>query len=167
MEQFLITTIIARTLFTLRKALKSAQDASTLEECINQSLGIQPGNIAPGMRSFAAKIIDAVRTGRLPYIREERLTRVEELPLVNVVIEESPSVLNPECMRFDSIFRDISPQVRKFGIGLTVISQQVSAIGQGILTQLNSEVILALGNESERHQEVLRPTFMVLKRNCR
>jgi DNA helicase HerA-like ATPase len=154
MEQFLITTIIARTLFTLRKALKSAQDVESLEDCINQALGVQPGNPTTGMRSFARTIIDALRAGRLPYIRENRLTRLDELPLVNVVIEEAPSVLNPDRMRFGSVFRDISRQGRKFGIGLTVISQQVSAIDQGILTQLNTEITLALGNESERREAI-------------
>jgi DNA helicase HerA-like ATPase len=72
------------------------------------------------------------------------------LPYVNVVIEEAPSVLNPERIRFGSVFRDISRQGRKFGIGLTVISQQVTAIDQGILTQINTELTMALGNEEER-----------------
>ncbi len=46
--------------------------------------------------------------------------------------------------------RDISRQGRKFGIGLVVISQQVTAIDQGILTQINTELTMGLGNEDER-----------------
>ena len=57
-------------------------------------------------------------------------------------------------MRFGSVFRDISRQGRKFGIGLTVVSQQVSEIDNGILTQLNTELTMALGNENERREAI-------------
>ena len=52
------------------------------------------------------------------------------------------------------MFRDISRQGRKFGIGLGVVSQQVSEIDQGILTQLNSQLTMALGNADERREAV-------------
>jgi DNA helicase HerA-like ATPase len=57
-------------------------------------------------------------------------------------------------MKFGSVFRDISRQGRKFGIGLTVVSQQVSAIDSGVLTQINTELTMALGNENERREAV-------------
>jgi len=57
-------------------------------------------------------------------------------------------------MRFGSVFRDISRQGRKFGIGLTVVSQQVSEIDKGVLTQINTELIMALGNETERKEAI-------------
>lgn len=37
---------------------------------------------------------------------------------------------------------------------MTVVSQQVSAIGPGILTQLNTEITMSLGNELERWEAV-------------
>jgi DNA helicase HerA-like ATPase len=155
MEQFLVTTIVARTLFMLRKALKSARDLDTLEREICLALGYDNLNGTTGMRSFAESILEAaLRDGKLPYIRGGKPTRIEHLPFINVVIEEAPSVLNPDRLRFGSIFRDISRQGRKFGIGLTVISQQVTAIDQGILTQLNTEITLALGNETERREAI-------------
>ncbi|PID49973.1 MAG: hypothetical protein CR991_04005 [Proteobacteria bacterium] len=64
--------------------------------------------------------------GSLPYQDDERLKSPAELPYVNVVVEEAPSVLNPQRLRFGSVFRDISRQGRKFGIGLTVGSQPTS-----------------------------------------
>ena len=67
-------------------------------------------------------------------------------------MEEAPSILNPERMKFGSVFRDISRQGRKFGIGLTVVSQQVSEIDQGVLTQINTELTMSLGNEIERKE---------------
>ena len=79
---------------------------------------------------------------------------IDALPHINFVIEEAPSVLNPERIRFGSVFRDISRQGRKFQIGLTVISQQVTAIDEGILTQINTEVTMALGNETERREAI-------------
>lgn len=154
LEQFLVTTVVARTLFMLRKALKSAQSAETLEREICISLGFDPENGSTGMRSFAEHMIEALHEGRLPYIRNGEVVRIEDLPHVNVLIEEAPSVLNPERLRFGSIFRDISRQGRKFGIGLTVISQQVTAIDHGILSQLNTEITMALGNEAERKEAI-------------
>ncbi|TGE37204.1 ATP-binding protein [Desulfosporosinus fructosivorans] len=154
LEQFLVTTVVARTLFMLRKALKSARSAETLEREICISLGFDPENGSTGMRAFAESMIEALNEGRLPYVRNGEVVRIEELPHVNVLIEEAPSVLNPERLRFGSIFRDISRQGRKFGIGLTVISQQVTAIDHGILSQLNTEITMALGNEAERKEAI-------------
>ena len=57
-------------------------------------------------------------------------------------------------MRFGSVFRDISRQGRKFGLGLTVVSQQVTEIDNGILSQINTEITMALGNEDERQAAV-------------
>ena len=106
------------------------------------------------MQSLADAIIKKIEFGHLPYIKYGSLCSSDDLPYVNFVIEEAPSVLNPERIRFGSVFRDISRQGRKFGIGLTVISQQVTAIDQGILTQINTELTMALGNEEERRAAI-------------
>ena len=63
-------------------------------------------------------------------------------------------MLNPARMKFGSVFRDISRQGRKFGIGLGVVSQQVSEIDAGVLTQLNTQLTLALGNADERREAI-------------
>ena len=74
--------------------------------------------------------------------------------MIHILVEEAPSVLNPARMKFGSVFRDISRQGRKFGIGLGVVSQQVSEIDTGVLTQLNTQLTLALGNADERREAV-------------
>ena len=107
-----------------------------------------------GMRNLANQIIQKLDSEELPYKDGEGVVSSSKLPLVNVVIEEAPSILNPQRMKFGSVFRDISRQGRKFGIGLTVVSQQVSEIDQGVLTQLNTELTMALGNELERREAV-------------
>jgi hypothetical protein len=157
MEQFLLSTIVSRTLFALRRALKSSSSASTLERDICSALystdaGNPGGN--PGLASLAEDLLGRLRLGELPYLDGGRRRDVSELPYVNVVIEEAPSVLNPERMKFGSVFRDISRQGRKFGIGLTVVSQQITEIDQGVLTQINTELTMALGNDMERREAI-------------
>lgn len=71
------------------------------------------------------------------------------LPVILITVEEAPSILNPELMRGQSVFKDISRQGRKFNIGLLVVSQQVSVLDNVILSQMNTEINLRLGNERE------------------
>jgi len=150
LEQFLLTTVVARTLFTLRRALRSVEKPKDLEGAIRRAFGNDEDQGQVGLRTLADVLIDHLEAGRLPYLTENQLKGTDQLPYVNVVVEEAPSVLNPQRMKFGSIFRDISRQGRKFGIGLTVVSQQVTEIDDGILTQLNTELVMALGNEGER-----------------
>ncbi|MDS4019678.1 MAG: ATP-binding protein [Candidatus Competibacter sp.] len=154
LEQFLVTTIVARVLFSLRKALRSAESAATLEREMRLALGNDDRVGQVGMRSLADELAERLRRGELPYRDGERLRAPDQLPYVNVVIEEAPSILNPDRLKFGSIFRDISRQGRKFGIGLTVVSQQVSAIDSGVLTQINTELTMSLGNENERREAI-------------
>lgn len=157
LEQFLLTTLVARVLFVLRKALKSARgDAASLKEEIKLAFGVGvSGSSGVGSKSLGDKLLEYLDSGDLPYLTEDGVpVAIDALPHINFVIEEAPSVLNPERIRFGSVFRDISRQGRKFQIGLTVISQQVTAIDEGILTQINTEITMALGNETERREAI-------------
>jgi len=156
LEQFLLTTIVARVLFRLRKALRAAESTAELKTAVRQALGNDdnPTNRQIGMQTFADEMIARLENGQLPYLSGEDIRIPNELPFINVVIEEAPSVLNPQRLRFGSVFRDISRQGRKFGLGLTVVSQQVSEIDHGVLTQLNTELTMALGNDSERREAI-------------
>jgi Helicase HerA, central domain len=154
MEQFLLTTIVARVLFSLRKALRSADNTERLETEIRCALGNDDANGLMGMQALADGLVQRLEDDTLPYLDGDNLRSPEDLPYINVVIEEAPSVLNPNRIRFGSVFRDICRQGRKFGIGLTIISQQVTAIDEGILTQINTELTMALGNEQERRAAI-------------
>lgn len=155
MEQFLLTTLVARVLFVLRKALKASRDdADSLKHEIKLAFGVGTNGGGVGSRSLVYKLLEALENGDLPYLKNGSTVSVDTLPHINFVIEEAPSVLNPERIRFGSIFRDISRQGRKFQIGLTVISQQVTAIDEGILTQINTEITMALGNATERKEAI-------------
>jgi uncharacterized protein len=155
LEQFLFTTVVARVLFSIRKALRSTPDANGLPRAIQLSLGHDanpPGT--RGQQSLADAMLERLNDDRLPYLTGGALRSIDDLPHVNLVIEEAPSILNPTRLKFGSVFRDISRQGRKFGIGLSVISQQVTAIDPGILTQLNTELTMGLGNEDERRAAI-------------
>jgi uncharacterized protein len=154
LEQFLLSTVVARVLFTLRRALKAADTSEQLIAEIRNGFGNDELRGQIGMRSFSDEMIERLDKGELPYLDGNAVVSPNELPIVNIVIEEAPSILNPQRMRYGSVFRDISRQGRKFGIGLTVISQQIGEIDNGILTQLNTELTLALGNADERREAI-------------
>lgn len=154
LEQFLLTTIVARVLFSLRKALRAAETPDALQREIREALGNDEAQGQIGMRSLVEVLLQRLETGELPYLEGEHVVAPDRLPYVNVVVEEAPSVLNPQRMKFGSVFRDISRQGRKFGIGLTVVSQQVSEIDHGVLTQINTELNMSLGNENERREAI-------------
>jgi len=154
LEQFLLTTVVARTLFGLRRALRSVTEPEELEIAIRRSLSNDDDQGQVGLLSLADELVRRLEDGRLPYMESGLLRTSDRLPYVNVVVEEAPSVLNPQRMKFGSVFRDISRQGRKFGIGLTVVSQQVSEIDAGVLTQINTELTMALGNEQERREAI-------------
>jgi len=152
-EQFLLTTVVARTLFALRKALKSSRDTASFMGT-GRNLGEIDRHLA-AQTSLKAELKARLGAPGSPYVDTEgRLRGLGELPAVNIIVEEAPSILNPARLRFGSVFRDISRQGRKFGLGLTVVSQQVTEIDDGILSQINTEITLALGNEDERQAAV-------------
>jgi hypothetical protein len=151
-EQFLLTTVVARTVFALRKALKSSTSRHAFFGATTQ-----PGEIdrhLPLQDSLKTALRERLGREDSPYFHGDIPQSIPELPALNLIIEEAPSVLNPARIRFGSVFREIARQGRKFGVGLTVVSQQVTEIDKGILSQLNTELNLALGNEDERKAAV-------------
>ncbi|MFX0072681.1 MAG: hypothetical protein ACFFAO_16475, partial [Candidatus Hermodarchaeota archaeon] len=73
-----------------------------------------------------------------------------EMPIIIFTIEEAPSLLRPELMKFSNVFKDISRQGRKFNLGLEVISQQYSPIDDTILSNMNTVINLPLRSEKEK-----------------
>jgi len=138
LEQFLFNGVLARTLFDIRKALKSSTDITTLEKKLSQSL---PKNFYNNYRN---KINDI-------YIKAQNIVKdPTELPIIIFTIEEAPSVLRPEMMRYSNVFKAISRQGRKFNLALEVISQQYSPIDDTILSNMNTVINLPLRSEKEK-----------------
>lgn len=154
LEQFLLNTVVARALFSLRRALRLADSPARLRAEIASAFGVDEENGQIGQNSLAKALWERLASGELPYLRDGLVRTPDELPLVHILVEEAPSVLNPARMKFGSVFRDISRQGRKFGIGIGIVSQQVSEIDSGVLTQLNTQLFLALGNADERREAI-------------
>ncbi|MFX1416158.1 MAG: ATP-binding protein [Promethearchaeota archaeon] len=140
-EQFLLTTVVTRTLSDLRRALKSSGNLADFESQGQMRL---PAPFFASIKTKAKAFYGKGGTGDSASVRDPR-----DLPVILVTVEEAPSILNPELMRGRSVFKDISRQGRKFNMGLLVVSQQVSVLDNVILSQMNTEVNLRLGNERE------------------
>ena len=82
-----VTTVVARTIFALRKALKSSKDLSGFLGTADQ-----PGEIdrhLPRQGSLKAKLKERLGAKESPYVGEGgRLRNLNELPAVNIVIED-------------------------------------------------------------------------------
>jgi DNA helicase HerA-like ATPase len=140
-EQFLLTTIVTRTLSDMRRALKSSGNLGDFE---NQGQMRLPPSFFSKVKTQARAFYGIGGVADDTPVQDPR-----SLPVIQVTVEEAPSILNPELMRGQSVFKDISRQGRKFNIGLLVVSQQVSVLDNVILSQMNTEINLRLGNERE------------------
>ncbi|UCC19688.1 MAG: ATP-binding protein [Promethearchaeota archaeon] len=138
LEQFLFNGVLARTLFDIRKSLKSSTDLKTLEKKLSQTL---PKNFYDNYKSNIQKIYVKTSTS---------IKDPTEMPIVIFTIEEAPSILRPEMMKHSNVFKDISRQGRKFNLGLEVISQQYSPIDDTILSNMNTVINLPLRSDTEK-----------------
>jgi len=138
LEQFLFNSVLARTLFDIRKALRSSSDITTFTMKLSQSL---PTNFYSNYKNNLKKLY--VKTGTT--VKDS-----SEMPIILFTIEEAPSILRPEMMKYTNVFKDISRQGRKFNLGLEVISQQYSPIDDTILSNMNTVINLPLRSEKEK-----------------
>ncbi|MFX1437816.1 MAG: ATP-binding protein [Promethearchaeota archaeon] len=138
LEQFLFNSVLARTLFDIRKSLKSSTDLPTLEKKLEQTL---PKNFYDNYKANIQKIYVKTSTS---------IKDPTKMPIIIFTIEEAPSILRPEMMKYSNVFKDISRQGRKFNLGLEVISQQYSPIDDTILSNMNTLINLPLRSDTEK-----------------
>ncbi|WP_455240491.1 ATP-binding protein [Methanothermobacter tenebrarum] len=82
--------------------------------------------------------------------------KLEEKPIIGIVIEEAPRVLGKEVIERQghNIYSTIAREGRKFNIGLVAITQLVTLIPRTILANMNTKIIL--GNEmSQERSEII------------
>jgi DNA helicase HerA-like ATPase len=138
LEQFLFNGVLARTLFDIRKTLKSSTDLTTFDQKLIQIL---PKGF---YQNYKKNIKDLyIKTGNV-------VKDPSDLPIIIFTIEEAPSILRPEMMKYSNVFKDISRQGRKFNLALEVISQQYSPIDDTILSNMNTVINLPLRSEKEK-----------------
>lgn len=137
-EHFLFNSVLARTLFEIRKALKSSNDFTTFETRLGETL---PFYFLENYRQFLKG--NYLKTAT-------QLKRPEEVPIIIFTIEEAPTILSSDVMRLSSVFSDISRMGRKFNLALEVISQQYSPIDDTIIQNMNTVINLPLRSEKEK-----------------
>ncbi len=153
-EQFVVITMVARTLFSLRQALMSSTKWTQFKEQLKSRL---PHEIASELLGESANsaysIKDLYTLGKDG--SDYKLKNIKDLPTVMITVEEAPSILGSQMSKEGNIFIDISRQGRKFGIGLLLITQNISSMESLILANTNTELNMMLGNEIEIRQAIV------------
>lgn len=135
-EMFLFNTVIARTIFDIRKSLKASRTIDDFRAQLRDRLP----------QSFINRYQDLSK-----YISTGNEVRdPNQMPIVMFTIEEAPSILRPELMKGRNIFKDIARQGRKFNISLSVISQQITTLENAIISNINTNINLPVGSDKER-----------------
>ena len=153
-EQFVVITMVARTLFSLRQALMSSTKWSQFKEQVYAKLPKKIANELLGETSNTKfSIKDLYVEGKAG--NDFKMKTVDQLPIVMVTVEEAPSILGSQMSKEGNIFIDISRQGRKFRIGLLLITQNISSMEPIILANTNTELNMMLGNEIEVKQAII------------
>jgi len=78
------------------------------------------------------------------------LRKVGKVPPMMMVCEEAHNYCPQQGLAASSkIFRTIASEGRKFGLGLTVISQRAAKIDKNVLSQCNTQMILKVTNPND------------------
>ncbi len=85
------------------------------------------------------------------YKRYKMEGSLDNKPIISIVIEEAPRVLNTEALQRNNIFSTIAREGRKFQIGLIAITQLPSLIPKEILANMNTKIILGTELAAERN----------------
>jgi len=81
----------------------------------------------------------------------KKVGRLQEKPVISIVLEEAPRVLGKSVLEQGSnIFETLAREGRKFQVGLLAITQLPSEIPKNILANMNTKIILGLEMGSER-----------------
>jgi DNA helicase HerA-like ATPase len=92
------------------------------------------------------RIMQAHRTSAEKFGTE---TEPTEQKKVLITIEEAQRVLGSGGSS-TQIFRECAMEGRKFGVGLCVVTQQPKNIDQKVLAQINTFVVMGLGDRGDR-----------------
>ncbi|MHA1686795.1 MAG: ATP-binding protein [Candidatus Heimdallarchaeaceae archaeon] len=153
-EQFIVLTMIARTVFALRQSLLSSTTWDQFKEQVYSRL---PKKIAQELLGDSPQSKYSLLG---IYTSEKdndgyRMKKVNELPVIMLTIEEAPSILGSHMSKEGNVFIDISRQGRKFRMGLLLITQNISAMEPIILANTNTEINMMLGNDIEIKQAIM------------
>jgi uncharacterized protein len=78
------------------------------------------------------------------------LRKLGKIPPMMLVVEEAHNYCPQQGVAASSkIFRTIAAEGRKFGLGLTIISQRAAKIDKSVLSQCNTQMILKVTNPND------------------
>ncbi|MBC7108541.1 MAG: ATP-binding protein [Methanomassiliicoccales archaeon] len=78
------------------------------------------------------------------------LRKVGKIPPMMLVVEEAHNYCPQQGLAASSkIFRTIASEGRKFGLGLTIISQRAAKVDKNVLSQCNTQMILKVTNPND------------------
>jgi DNA helicase HerA-like ATPase len=78
------------------------------------------------------------------------LRKLGKVPPMMLVVEEAHNYCPQQGLAASSkIFRTIAAEGRKFGLGLTIISQRAAKIDKNVLSQCNTQMILKVTNPND------------------
>ena len=78
------------------------------------------------------------------------LRKVGKIPPMMLVVEEAHNYCPQQGVAASTkIFRTIAAEGRKFGLGLTIISQRAAKIDKSVLSQCNTQMILKVTNPND------------------
>jgi DNA helicase HerA-like ATPase len=78
------------------------------------------------------------------------LRKLSKIPPMMLVVEEAHNYCPQQGLAASSkIFRTIAAEGRKFGLGLTIISQRAAKIDKNVLSQCNTQMILKVTNPND------------------
>ena len=97
----------------------------------------------------AELLVGSIVVGEILYKYQQYKSegKLEDKPVISIVIEEAPRVLGTDVLVSigENIYSTVAKEGRKFKVGLLAITQLTSIIPRPVLTNMNTKVIL--GNE--------------------
>ena len=145
----------AQTGTLISKGMFIGEGASSIPSIVN---ALETGNIVIiDTSSFtgAAELLigSIIASSILSRYRNYKMSgKLEEKPVISIVIEEAPRVLGKAVLQQgNNVFETIAREGRKFNVGLFAITQVPSTMQREILANMNTKIILGLEMNLERN----------------
>jgi hypothetical protein len=132
----------------------STQGQSTLDDILNdlergKTIVIDTSNLSNEIELLVASMIATKCLNR--YKEYKKSNTLKQKSFISIVLEEAPRVLGKDVLQHgENIFSTIAREGRKFGVGLTAVTQIPSLIPREILANMNTKIILGMELKSER-----------------
>ncbi len=140
-------SVVSDSIFVLEGAENTVKDIiSALEDA--KIVVIDTSTLSDDVELLINSMIASEIFSRYKYYKTKGI--LDKKPVVSILLEEAPRVLNNDSLLRKNIFSTIAREGRKFKIGLIAITQLPSLIPREILANMNTKIILGIEMEHER-----------------